>query len=168
MLRNGTHQYVGGLAILWKAWLDNTEPTRANCQTCSLSLPSCRSNSLGSSLSPSLSAPSDAPQSAHTSTSLNIFLGCTSPSTPSGILPSTSLSCTSSRTSSKTSSGSSSKCARSCQGTLLFGVDQFSSLNIPGILMVLLGVLLYLVRGVGKEGALQRQRIACVPLKNNG
>ena len=37
MLSKGdTQLYSGGLAILWKLWLDNTEPTRANCQTCDI------------------------------------------------------------------------------------------------------------------------------------
>ena len=34
----------------------------------------------------------------------------------------------------------------------MFGVDRFSSLNIPEILMALLEVLIYLVASIGKEG----------------
>ena len=79
---------------------------------------------------------------------------CTSLGTPSSTSLSFSLRCTSLGTPSRTSSGSSSTCARSVNGTLLFEVDRFLSLDIPGILVVLLGVLLYMVASAGKGRAL--------------
>ena len=53
-------------------------------------------------------------------------------------------------------------------GCCMFGVDYFLNLNIPGILMALLGVLLYSIVRAGKGGASRRQHRAYGPLKNNG
>ena len=93
---------------------------------------------LGFFLSPSQSAPPITPLSVHlstsSSTSSSIFLSCTYLSTPFRTSLGTSSSSTPSRTSSRTSSS-----ARSGHGTLLFEVEHFLSLNILGILTVLLG-----------------------------
>jgi hypothetical protein len=52
-------------------------------------------------------------------------------------------------------------------GYVMFEVDRFLSLNMPGIMGALLGALLHLVTSTGNGGVPRQQHRDCVPLKNN-